>query len=606
MKINPMIRALGVATLGISSAEPKTNVLRSVNRATLPTQTNAQTDTMLRHLSLANTSSPALQTGTYVETDRTGNRFSNRGVNLVDNVFMGFSKVHTDGNVDLPADFQTKKAAAAPDARQSVSLGGATYTSDFRTCLASETSLDQLIANTITLAQTQNVAIDFDFEFPNSASEATAYARLIQEVTTALDAPVFVALPYMSQMHWMMNSPEIKSVLENPLVHTEVFGYDMTRVAAPNGEWAAYDKGSCVRDDLNDPAQVQWIPTSADTWMPTRLSIESYLNLLTDTFGLPEDTMSRAHVGLPGYTALQREDWSHISGVGAPDRNCLVHEVTVSKNGVSYTDYAMTASDIADTTSLFRNGSMGHHVGGVFIYEAGHLVGPEFIRGMVTAAGDSFSDDTQWAAPVVTAATTELCASSRYDCVASRVSYGDENNAALKAEVLESGSGVNFSQDDIAWYTREYANAAAPSGETTGFKTVELQAISRYGEHVASITIDDNDMQRSSLDTVKVLFQNTVPGGSINEVHDTDDTTAESTGAKGNSLILALTLGVGIPSLLVCLRVLSCYTQSSEHTQVHTDESAAPKGTTTGDIELGINTGDVAVTVIPTEDTATL
>jgi len=601
MRIAPMIRALGVATFGISSAEPKTNLRRgAVDRATIPTQTNIQVDTTLRHLSLANTSSPALQTGAYVETDRTGSGFKGRGVNLVDNVFMGFSKVHANGQVDLPADFQTKKAAAAPDARQSVSLGGATYTDDFRTCLASETSLNSLIANTISLAQTKNVAIDFDFEFPNSASEATAYARLIGEVTTALNQPVFVALPYMSQMHWMMNSPEIKSVLENPLVHTEVFGYDMTRDADPNGAWTSYDKGSCVRDDLNDPAQVQWIPSSENTWMETRLSIESYLNLLTDTFGLSEDAMSRAHVGLPGYTALQREDWAHVSSVGAPDSNCLVHDVTVSKNGVSYTDYAMTASDIADATSLFRNGSMGHQVGGVFIYEAGHLVGSEFIQGMVTAAGDSVSDDTHWADPVVTDATTELCSSSQHDCVASRVTYGDENNAALKAEVLDSGSGVNFSQDDIAWYTDEYANAATPSGEKTGFETVELQAISSYGEHVASITIDDTDMQRSSLDTVKMLFQNTVPGGSINEVHDADDTTSKSTGTKDNTLVLGLALGIGIPSLIVCLCVLSRYMKSEEHapTQVPTDEPA-PKPTTTGDIELG-------VIVTEPNDTATL
>lgn len=601
MKIGPLFRALGLAYLAMSSTEAKTNLRGGTReRATIPTPTNNKVDTMMLstmmltnlqlqsslentwsptitmmprnlQLSLENPSSPTLTTGAYVETDHTGSRFTNRGVNLVDNVFMGFSKVSANGQVDLPADFQTKKAAASPDARQSVSLGGATYTDEFRTCLASGTSLNNLIQNTISLAQTQKVAIDFDFEFPNSASEATAYARLINEVTTALNQPVFIALPYMSQMHWMMNSPEIKSVLKNPLVHTEVFGYDMTRAADPDGAWKSYDKGSCVRDDLNDTAQVQWIRTSANTGMQTRLSIESYLNLLTDTFGLSEDAMGRVHVGLPGYTALQREDWAHVSSVGAPDSNCLVHDVTVSKNGVSYTDYAMTASDIADATSLFRNGSMGHNLGGVFIYEAGHLVGPEFIQGMVTAAGNSTDADLTWEQPAVTAATQELCIKSRYDCVASRVRYGYSYDAAIKEETIDTTSGVSFRQTDIEWYAREYAIAAAPSGEKTGFKTVELQAISSDEKHVASITIDDKDMQRSALDRVKALFQGVVPGGHIDEVHDTETAPSESPTTKDNTLVLglAIALGIGIPTLLVCL-LLSRYMKSEEH--AHTDD----------------------------------
>ena len=561
-------------------------------------------DFSLRHQVLnTSTTLPILATGTYLETDRTGTDFTGRGVNDVDNVFMGFSQVYANGQVDLPANFATKRAAASPNARQSVSLGGATYTDGFRQCLSNPSAVTTLIANTIALAQTNAVAIDFDFEFPASVAESAAYARLIEGVATGLNQPVFVALPYMSQMHWMLNSPEIKAVLENPLVYAQVFGYDMIREADPNGAWTSYSKGSCVHDDLTDNAQIQWIEIAPTNWQQTRLSIQSYLGLLTDTFGLSEDIMGRVHVGLPGYSAVQREDWARISAVNAADPACLVHAVTVTKHGVQYQDYAMTASDVADATTVLRNGSLGHHVGGVFIYEAGQLVGPSIIQGMVTAAGkvltddipatdDTTHDDAVWDAPVVTAATTELCQNSTHSCVASRVTYGYNMNAALKSEVLQPSLGVVFTQQDIHWYTTQYANAAIPNGEKTGLATVELQAISRDGVHVASITIDDPEMQQASLNTVKDMFQNTVPGGSI--VQQPAQNAAADTPSKGDDLtgiIVGCVIG-GVITLaiiaLCCNRRHTPHHRNQDLELVPTNEDPKDRHVSTQNVEISL------------------
>tara|TARA_B100001094_G_C18032771_1_gene720989 strand:- start:55 stop:708 length:654 start_codon:yes stop_codon:yes gene_type:complete len=74
------------------------NGLNNHDKAQIGTPRNLRGSLNENHAVLESTTLKPLKTGTYVETDRNQDDFKNLGVNLFDNVFIGFLKVNTDGS----------------------------------------------------------------------------------------------------------------------------------------------------------------------------------------------------------------------------------------------------------------------------------------------------------------------------------------------------------------------------------------------------------------------------------------------------------------------------------------------------------------------------
>lgn len=376
--------------------------------------------------------------------------------------------------------------------------------------------------------------MNFDFEFPNSDQEATNYMQLIKDVINELDETVSVALPYMSQMKHMLHNALFQELKSDSRFKPMAFIYDMTREAGCDSAgncWTAYQKGSCLVD-TQDPDQIQRIDVGdangGSNFIQTKLSGESYLDLLKTYYNFTDEDMFKLIVGMPTYTAVYKEPVKNVISWGAPDEECGVHQVTLPDGR---TDYIPSSADV----SKFVSWADQKNVSEVFIYEAGYTSDDSYSRQMTSDV--SFLNN-----PINVTANSDLC-DGESTCVGSNVTYGD-NLGQLWVTVSPEGldAEVSFSQSDINYYAREFGLSYSASNTLYNKDNVQLLAISNQAQEVATLDISSDTIQNPQIDRMKSLFENVVPGGRVEII-------SEDSSNKNNSDYLLYGLVGGIAAL---------------------------------------------------------
>ncbi len=529
-------------TTGLIAITAVMNGLNVYGKTQTGTQNNLRGNLNKKQSVLGSATTKQLKTGTYVETDRNQNDFKNLGVNLFDNVFIGFLKVNTDGSILAPENFDVKKSLSSDYAQNVVSIGGATYTTDFRACLNNQDARIALKNALVSFAQQNNVKLNFDFEFPNSDQEATNYMQLIKDVINELDETVSVALPYMTKMKHMLHNDLFQELKSDSRFKSMAFIYDMTREAGCDSAgncWTAYQKGSCLVD-TQDLAQIQRIDVGdgngGSNYIQTKLSGDSYLDLLKTYYNFTDEDMSKLILGMPTYTAVHKEPVKNVQSWGAPDEECGVHQVTLSGGR---TDYIPSSADV----SKFVSWADQKNVSEVFIYEAGYTSDDSYSRQMTSDV--SFLNN-----PINVTVNPDLCDGAS-SCVGSNVTYGD-NLGQLWVTVSPEGleAEVSFSQSDINYYAREFGLSYSATNTLYNNDNVQLLAISNQAQEVATLDISSDTLQSPQIDRMKSLFENVVPGGRVEII-------SEDSSNKNNSdsWLYGLFGGiVALGTLYYCLR----------------------------------------------------
>lgn len=468
-----------------------------------------------------------------------------------------------------------------------VSLGGATD-SHIGTAISSTTARANLVNSIKTYVDAHPFikGIDIDWEFPKTPSEKTALTQFVQALRTKMGDSFTISIAVSPAYY--LNYYDFPAL--NPLVNQyNYMGYDFGSASQANGPI-----------DPRNSAGVQqtlWI-AGADHSIPFSVS-----GALTEMIRLGADT-SKIVANFPAYCGDSSDSSvsrKHYADVYAslnletrpvdPDTKEVIIGDTTCPSTESYRQKIVALNQRFNITQ-FGMWELGYDTAALplmktLVTEMAKLNGNSGTPTLSPTASPT-STGTSWLSPVVVAAPSLCDGSTTYTCVASRVTYGNNQDAALKAQVMTQSSGVNFTQSDLSYYSREFANVATPGGALYGYTQVELQAISQYNEHVASITINAADMQSASVDKVKTLFANTVPGGSIQEIPYVEQTTNSSKPLSTADIIMIIVgCAVGGALLLYCLICRNKTTPEAKYTPTNQQD---PSDTAQGTREVELTT----------------
>ena len=454
--------------------------------------------------------------GVYVETDRRDNGgFQGLGVGLIDNVYIGFVKVNPDGSINEPDNFQGKYNQASQLATKIVSVGGATYTDDFRVCLNNQISRENLKTNLVNFAKKVNspVKINLDFEFPESDLETTYYMELAEGLIQELNQDVSIALPYMTKMRFMLHNEKFKQLLNNDRFKPMIFIYDMTRNAGCSSNdncWSAYEKGSCLRNVTSDENQIQYInigyANGNDRGIYTRLSGDGYIALLKNYFGFTEEHLKKSIVGFPTYTALHHLPQSKIISIGKDDSDCAVSEVEVEGNSV---DYVPIVNGEKNDVQRFVSWAKEYGVKNYFFYEAGFTTSNNYAWALKNEV-DSLNNVTFPEAEVFT-----------FNCLVENCVGGQIKNSNTRFYAIVSDEGkksdVSFNQEDLNYYINQYISAFDARDKSYDKKNVCFKVTSSYNKNVVDFVIKSDEIYSNQVNTIETLLGKIAPGGLVTE-----------------------------------------------------------------------------------------